>query len=148
MYEKCICFTVSLYIWHERILFSYSNCRHLKTLFPLFTLQELIKTWDVAETDRLIAQYEADMAEKKASELAAAQKKLKGVADELESAKKDAEHYANALKKAHMELEKRIHEYDVSRMRFMLRLPPLPKAQCHSVFNFSCTLFFIHNMHI
>lgn len=55
---------------------------------PPAEIQDWLKEWDLNETDRLVAQYQAEVEEKRATELAAAQKKLKGAADELEAAKK------------------------------------------------------------
>lgn len=76
------------------------------------SMKETLAAWDVAETDRLTAAFQARAEERRSREVAEAAQKLQSVASELEDAKKGAEVAATALRKAQLELEKRIHEYD------------------------------------
>ncbi|KAK3259728.1 hypothetical protein CYMTET_31288 [Cymbomonas tetramitiformis] len=75
-------------------------------------IREMLEAFDLSKTDKLVAQFNARKAEKEASIKAQSMAKINEKASEVTSAKEAYERDQKNLKKAHQELEKRIHEYD------------------------------------
>lgn len=76
-------------------------------------IQATLTAWDTAETDRLVAAFEAVQVTRTAQARAEAQEKVTTAEAAAEGAQREADLSSKALRAAHGELEKRIHEYDV-----------------------------------
>jgi len=75
-------------------------------------IKERLAAWNLSETDKLVAQFESMQLEKEATAKAAARQELMDAEGRAAKAKEAYERDQKTLKKAHVELEKRISEYD------------------------------------
>ncbi|KXZ44826.1 hypothetical protein GPECTOR_61g779 [Gonium pectorale] len=76
-------------------------------------LKETLGAWDTAATDRMAAQIEARRAERAGAAAAQRQAAVRGAEEGVSGAEASHERAQSQLKCARMELEKRIHEYDI-----------------------------------